>query len=130
MIKYIVLLASLFLIAACGGKEEAKTETQKETVEQSTEVKSNLEMHEHNAALTMHADSLYACPMDAEYVTSDPDAPCVHCGMKLKAADMVKTDKNIQAQAAYTCPMHPEYVTSEATDRCPLCEMRLEPVVN
>ena len=85
-------------------------------------------MHEHDSTVVMQATELYACPMDAEYITSDPDARCVLCEMKLKPIAEVKTEKNITEITMYTCPMHPEYMTSEATDRCPLCEMKLESV--
>jgi len=102
-------------------KENKQRDTSKMKMEQPDDSKkTNLELHEHNAELELDQKKMYTCPMHPEFMTSDPDARCPFCGMKLNAmAKMENTDK------LYTCTMHPEYVTTESQDRCPICEMRL-----
>lgn len=124
--RILSIIITLFLVIACGQKEQGAQKAE-EAVAQ-TDVKTNLDLHQHDSAIVMHADSLYACPMNAEYVTSDPDARCVLCEMKLKPSANVKTDKDLAKIEMYTCPMHPQYLTSSATDHCPICEMKLQKV--
>lgn len=73
-----------------------------------------------------HEHGLYACSMHPDFITSDPDARCPECGMKLtpiaELGDKVKVDGTV----FYTCPMHPDFVTTDPDGRCPECGMKLE----
>jgi len=124
--RYIIFILLLTGIFSCGQKTESQPAGNQADKSSEKIVQTNLDLHQHDNSLTMHRDSLYACPMGAEYVTSDPDAHCLLCKMELAPAADVKTDRDLAHLEMYTCPMHPDYVTSAATDRCPLCKMKLE----
>lgn len=72
--------------------------------------------HVHDAAT-----DTYQCPMHPQIVSTDPNATCPLCGMKL-----VKT-KPI-AKQPFVCPMHPQIISEDPNAKCPLCGMSLVPV--
>jgi hypothetical protein len=59
---------------------------------------------------------VYSCPMHPEMISTDPDAKCPECDMKLQAADL------------YACPMHPDQMSTDPDAKCKVCEMKMEPV--
>ena len=83
---------------------------------------------EETAGKPVDLDKLYACPMHPDFLTTDPDASCPDCGMKVVPArtlgDKVKLDK----VEFYTCSMHPEFLTTDPNGRCPECGMKVEKV--
>ena len=118
----IVLLLGLSL-AACGQKQPAQEIAT--TPEKSEQPKNNLALHQHDPANQMEAEKLYACPMNAEYVTSDSDTKCTRCEMDVKPLAELQVPEEVRAQPTYTCAMHPEFVTSDSADQCPICEMNV-----
>ena len=127
----LILFAGLIAVAACSKKDQTQTEQQTKAqvqAQQTEEPKNNIVVHTHDESVEMSADSLYACTMNAEYVTSDPDTRCTHCEMPLKPLEEVKTDKDIAKMQMYSCSMHPQYVTSDPNDQCPICEMKVTAV--
>lgn len=83
--------------------------------------------HSHETA-TVDPDRLYVCPMHPGFMTTDPEAPCPECGMKLVKLTELKDKAEIGALTFYTCPMHPEFLTTDPEGRCPECGMKLEKV--
>ena len=127
----LILFAGLLTVTACSKKDEGQSAQQSKAqveTQQAEGPQNNLALHSHDESLQLSADRLYACPMDAEYITSDPDTRCTHCEMPLKPIEEVKTDKDIASVKLYSCSMHPEYVTSDPNDQCPICEMKVAPV--
>ncbi len=133
-VLFFFLIAILGLaLTACGSDEGKEKSHDMSSMEhnmdgEKMEHKNNLAVHQHDSTMVMHADKLFACPMDAEYVTSDPDASCPKCEMYVKPIAEVKADYDPKAHELYTCSMHPEFITSEATDQCPICEMKVTKV--
>ncbi len=132
---FVLLIAGLSLsLAACGSKEGKEDKHDMSSTEhkmdgdQEMAPKNNLAVHKHDSTSELHADKLYACPMNAEYITSDPDASCPKCEMYVKPIAEVKPDFDAKSAELYTCSMHPEFVTSEAGDQCPICEMNVTKV--
>jgi RND family efflux transporter MFP subunit len=76
----------------------------------------------------MKADQLYACPMHPGFITSDPDAECPECGMKVVRVEELGDKVDLEKAQFYTCPMHPEFLTTDKDTRCPECGMNLVPV--
>lgn len=66
--------------------------------------------------------------MHPGFMTTDPEAPCPECGMKLVKLTELKDKAEIGALTFYTCPMHPEFLTTDPEGRCPECGMKLEKV--
>lgn len=73
-------------------------------------------------------DRLYTCPMHPEFLTTDPDARCPDCEMKVVPAKELEEKVNFDKAEFYTCPMHPEFLTTDPDARCPECGMKLEKV--
>lgn len=125
------LMLITITLAGCGQKNDTQeSATQKQPAQEQMQMaqKNNLALHKHDENIKLAADQLYACTMDAEYVTSDPDTRCVKCEMELKPIAEVKPDFDTKQAELYTCSMHPEFVTSEATDQCPICEMNVRKI--
>lgn len=64
----------------------------------------------------------YVCPMHPDERSTDPDATCGICGMKLEPGDEVMKDKMM-----YVCPMHPDERSTDPDATCGICGMNLEP---
>lgn len=107
--------------------------------ERSQEAASEAEMHQHESASDKHSQEikvlsseekvavqLYACPMHPEFITSDPDASCPECGMRLVKIEELKDKIDLDKIEFYTCPMHPDFLTTDKNARCPECGMKLE----
>ncbi|MDH5743710.1 MAG: efflux RND transporter periplasmic adaptor subunit, partial [Candidatus Aminicenantes bacterium] len=87
--------------------------------------------HTHEAQKTEHKidiDRFYACPMHPEFLTTDPDARCPDCEMKVVPLKELEVKVNLEKAEFYTCPMHPEFLTTDPDARCPECGMKLEKV--
>jgi len=87
--------------------------------------------HTHEAQKTEHKidiDRFYACPMHPEFLTTDPDAKCPDCEMKVVPAKELEEKVNFDKAEFYTCPMHPEFLTTDPKAQCPECGMKLEKV--
>ena len=84
------------------------------------------EGHSHEtASMETKGDSLYACSMHPDYITSDPDGRCPDCGMKLTPVSELGENVKLDKATFYTCPMHPEFVTTDPDGKCPKCGMKL-----
>ena len=114
------LIASVLALTAYKQTDKQQQNSQEQLVKQT---QNNLELHQHDATIQLNSETLYACPMNTEYLTSDPDTRCTKCGMHLKPLQQVNASYNIASAKLYSCSMHPEYLTSEETDRCPMCGM-------
>ena len=90
------------------------------------------EEHIHEAEMAgmskVDPEKLYTCPMHPEFITTDPDARCPDCGMKLVKVTEMKDKVDLEKAEFYTCPMHPEFLTTDPDARCPECGMKLEKV--
>jgi Cu(I)/Ag(I) efflux system membrane fusion protein/cobalt-zinc-cadmium efflux system membrane fusion protein len=73
-------------------------------------------------------DKLYTCSMHPEFLTTNPEARCPECGMKLIPALQIKEKIHLEAAEFYTCEMHPEFLTTNPDARCPECGMKLKKV--
>jgi RND family efflux transporter MFP subunit len=71
-------------------------------------------------------DKLYACPMDFDFLTTDPNARCPECGMAVVPAKKLGDKIDLSKAVFYTCSMHPEFLTTDPNGRCPECGMKLE----
>jgi hypothetical protein len=76
-----------------------------------------------DAAQAEKAVATYACPMHPDQTSTDPNAKCQICGMKLQLSGDSK-----DAQQIYACPMHPEQHSTNPDDKCSICGMKYEPV--
>ncbi len=86
-------------------------------------------VHESEAVkVDLDPATLYACPMHPEFVTTDPEAPCPECGMKLVKFTELENRPDLEKLTFFTCPMHPEFFTTDPEGRCPICGMKLEKV--
>lgn len=121
----LIFVATLVLFSACSKSEHADDHEHTADMQHAEQAKNNLALHQHDENIALSADSLYACPMDAEYVTSDPDTRCTNCEMEVKPIEEVKADFDAAEAEMYRCSMHPEYVTSDPNDQCPICEMKV-----
>lgn len=103
-----------------------------------TRVSSETEGHDHEPASEEHSQEsqiqsseerisvqLYACPMHPEFITSDPDASCPECGMRLVNIEELEDEIDLEKVKFYTCPMHPDFLTTDENGRCPECGMKL-----
>ena len=70
-------------------------------------------------------DKLYACPMHLSFVTTDRDARCPECGMKLVPFKELEKKVDLKKAEFYTCEMHPEFLTTDPKGRCPECGMNV-----
>ncbi len=78
--------------------------------------------------VSIDINRLYTCPMHPEFLTTDPDARCPICEMKVVAAKGLGDKVDLEKAEFYTCPMHPEFLTTDPDARCPECGMKLEKV--
>jgi RND family efflux transporter MFP subunit len=87
-------------------------------------------VHEIQDSMSFQIDpnKLYACPMHPAFITTDPEARCPECGMKLVKVAEMKDKVDLENAEFYTCPMHPEFNTTDPDGRCPECGMKLEKV--
>lgn len=102
------------------------------------EVSSEADRHKHEPTADAHSQEsqvqsseekisvqLYACPMHPEFITSDPDASCPECGMRLVKIEELEEKIDLEKVEFYTCPMHPDFLTTDKDTRCPECGMKL-----
>jgi len=125
------------------GEMEKSSQDQNERImnpnESTKVVSSEAEMHQHEPTDEAHTQEsqvqsseekisvqLYACPMHPEFITSDPDASCPECGMRLVKIEELEEKIDLEKVEFYTCPMHPDFLTTDKDARCPECGMRLE----
>ncbi|MBD3415283.1 MAG: efflux RND transporter periplasmic adaptor subunit [Candidatus Aminicenantes bacterium] len=78
--------------------------------------------------IELDVDKLYACPRHPEFITTDPNAKCPECGMKIVAVKELGDKVDLDEAQFYTCPMHPDFLTTDKDARCPECGMKLEKV--
>lgn len=119
-------------------KQESKVHTHsadEHTAEEMSEIESeeapDAAEHIHEVRETgqrIDIDRLYACPMHPKFLTTDPDARCPVCEMKVVPTKELKEKINLEKVEFYTCPMHPEFLTTDPDARCPECGMKLEKV--
>ncbi len=83
---------------------------------------------ETHAMQEMNPEKLYACPMHPGFITTDPEARCPDCGMKLVSVTELEGKVDLENAEFYTCPMHPEFLSTDPDGRCPECGMKLEKV--
>jgi Cu(I)/Ag(I) efflux system membrane fusion protein len=98
-------------------------------------------------------EATYACPMHPDQTSTDPNAVCSICGMKMEAQDQgteqaqvyscpkhpdfVTTDPeakcpdgmDLEARPLFACPMHPDEMTTDPDGKCQICGMSVEPVM-
>jgi len=141
MLKYFFFLMVAVFIYGCNSQAEPQAEqlVQKENQQtksgccnhdvNKTAMGNSASLQPHNIKIALHADSLYACPMGAEYVTSDPHKRCAKCGMMLKPGRTFDRGQDLKSKARFSCPMHPEFVTSDENDLCPFCQMKAKAIV-
>ena len=78
--------------------------------------------------LTWDPEKFYTCPMHPDFITTDPEARCPDCGMKLIPVTEMEDKVDLENAEFYTCPMHPGFLTIDPDGRCPDCGMKLEKV--
>ncbi len=76
----------------------------------------------------MDPEKLYACSMHPDFITTDPDAICPECGMKVVPVSELENEVDLEKAEFYTCSMHPEFLTTDPDGRCPECGMKVEKV--
>jgi Cu(I)/Ag(I) efflux system membrane fusion protein len=114
-------------------EEESPTAKQKEekfpmSKEQSEVPKTKGVEEEKGNPSGIDIDKLYACPMHPEFITTDPEAKCPICEMKVVPAKELEGKVDLEKAEFYTCPMHPDFLTTDPEGRCPECGMKLEKV--
>jgi hypothetical protein len=103
-------ISILFVLIACNGQSENRTEDQEAQAQQPTAVKTYY----------------YTCPMEAHsHVAGKTAGNCPECGMKLVAAQETMAD----SADYFGCPM-PEhsYIRHETAGKCEECGMDLKPM--
>ena len=106
----IIVMSAFFLLVACNGQGEKKSEPQDTHAKESATEKTYY----------------YTCPMEQhKHISSDKPGNCSECGMKLVAA--VETD-SVSAEY-YGCPM-PSHrkIRHEKAGKCEECNMDLKPM--
>jgi Cu(I)/Ag(I) efflux system membrane fusion protein len=83
---------------------------------------------EETVKLQVDPAKLYACPMHPDFITTDPNANCPDCGMKVVPVKDLGDKVNLDKVEFYTCAMHPEFLTTDPDGRCPECGMKVEKV--
>jgi multidrug efflux pump subunit AcrA (membrane-fusion protein) len=114
-------------------EEESPTAKQKEekppiSKEQSEVSKTKGVGREKGSLSGIDIDKFYACPMHPEFITTDPEARCPICEMKVVPAKDLEGKVDLEKAEFYTCPMHPDFLTTDPEGRCPECGMKLEKV--
>ena len=110
------------------GEEHKEMKMEKtEKSDQTLQPKQGQETETASKDNVMNAEQLYACSMHPDFITSDPNARCPECGMKLTPVSELKDQVNLDQAKFYTCSMHPDFVTTDANAKCPECGMKLEP---
>jgi len=112
MSKILTLLSisTFFVLIACSGQSEQKSEHQDHSEKESSVEKTYY----------------YTCPMEShKHIASNEPGDCSECGMKLVAAVEVESD----SADFYGCPMpNHSHIRNEKPGNCPECNMKLVPM--
>lgn len=115
-------------------EEKMSTETQKRKETQPIQVSSQVAKKQllvsspEKTPAPISLDKLYTCSMHPDFLTTNPEARCPECGMKLIPASEIKEQIHLEKAEYYTCEMHPEFLTTDPEARCPECGMKLKKV--
>lgn len=107
---------------------EKKAKEGERSMDHGAEDKEKADTLKKEGQAVLDADRLYACPMHPEFITTDPDARCPECEMKVVPFKELDEKIDLEKAEFYTCPMHPEFLTTDPNGRCPECGMKLEKV--
>jgi hypothetical protein len=106
----VLSISAFFVLIACNGQSENKSELQDTHVKESTAEKIYY----------------YTCPMDQhKHIAANEPGDCSECGMKLVAATETEPDN----AEYYGCPMpsHSQ-IRHEKAGKCEECNMDLKPM--
>jgi len=128
-----VVVSGQFLLDSESQTREAIAKMRAAQAQKTMEVSAEEEVaHSHEGEehemQTMDPEKLYACSMHPEFITTDPDAICPECGMKVVSVTELEGKVDLENAEFYTCSMHPEFLSTDPDGRCPECGMKLEKV--
>jgi hypothetical protein len=115
--RYIFTISAVFLLIACGQKEDNQAET---VPQEQHMMSSDLEPMEDEQLI------YYTCPMEEhKHVHSAEQGKCTKCGMDLVAGVVTDTTR----MEYYGCPMEiHSHIRSDESGTCEECGMKLKPM--
>ena len=109
----VLSISVFFVLIACSGQSEQKSEHQQKEDTETT--------------VAVDKAYYYTCPMEQhKHISSDKPGDCSECGMKL--VPVVETTSD--SAEFYGCPMPSHsHIRNEEPGNCPECNMKLVPMM-
>ena len=81
--------------------------------------------HHAGAATAQTGSTAFVCPMHPRVTSSDPNAKCPECGMKINKPVKPAASKPSTGAQLHVCPMHPKVTSTDPNAECPECGMKI-----